>query len=226
MAILSSGAVVLAIPGSASALPPTLSSVSEQNRHAAATFSAPRASFAAIYFSSKPDRATDGSFLEENIASVDILTDSEIQSGRWSGETQLNPGAYWVMLRATPDFGACFRDDGTLDPACADGFSNVATLAVPEPAVRYTARATAFRYIRQATLTLTANPLGERRPYRVCARTKSRRALCLAGTLDGFDWNSPAVDTLTISTRTLPTVATFNWYVAGVRVATKRVRVR
>jgi hypothetical protein len=48
-----------------------------------ATFSAPRADFATIYIASRPDRATDGSFLTENIKELDILTDSEIQSGRW-----------------------------------------------------------------------------------------------------------------------------------------------
>lgn len=162
-AILSS-AVVLALSGSALAVPPTLSAVSQQDRHPAAAFSAPRADFVAIYFASKPDRATDGSFLQENIASADILTDSETQSGRWSGETQLNPGSYWVMLNASPDFGSCFRDDGTIDPACAEGFSNVATLTVPKPAVRYSVRATVYRYLREASLRLTATPLGESVP--------------------------------------------------------------
>jgi hypothetical protein len=224
-AILST-VVLLATPGSAFAVPPTFSAVSQQDRHPVAKFSAPRADFVAIYFASKPDRATDGSFLQENIVSVDILTDSEIQAGRWSGETQLNPGSYWVMLSASPDFGLCFRDDGTIDPACADGFSNVVTLVVPKPTVRYAARVTVYRYLREASLRLIATPLGEKRSYRLCYKTKHGRTPCLGGTLDGFDWNSPADDTLTVSTRNLPTLATFSWYVSGARVATKRIRVR
>jgi hypothetical protein len=51
----------------------------------------PRADSASIYVSTKPDRATDGSFLTENIKSLDIVTDSEIQSGQWLSETQLDP---------------------------------------------------------------------------------------------------------------------------------------
>jgi hypothetical protein len=41
--------------------------VSQQNRHPSATFSAPGADDATIYFASKPDRARDGGFLRKNI---------------------------------------------------------------------------------------------------------------------------------------------------------------
>jgi hypothetical protein len=220
-------ASALVIATTAGAVPPMLSSLSLQNRHAVATFSAPRADSLTIYLASKPDRATDGSFLQENIETLDVLTDSEIQSGRWSDEHQIDPGTYWVLLRASPDFDSCFIfEGGTLDPACADGFSNIQPLVVPTPASRYSASVTAYRFLGQATLRFTAMPLGEARPYRVCYRLKTRRTRCLAGSLDGFDWNSRAQDSLTIATRNLPAIATFTWFVAGMRVATKRVRMR
>jgi hypothetical protein len=218
----------LAVSPSASAVAPTLSSVTVQTRHPSATFSVPRADSASIYFSTKPDRATDGSFLTENIKSLDILTDSEIQSGQWRFENQLDPGTYWVMMRASPDFSSCwnFEAFGGYDPACANGYSNVLTLEVPKPTSRYRPRVTAYRNIRRAILELTATPLGETRPYRVCYRTLARRTVCVRGTLDGFSWNSPATDLVTINTRLLPTLTTFNWHVGTTKVATKRARVR
>jgi hypothetical protein len=217
----------LAFPGAALAVPPTLTSVTQQDRHPVATFSAPRADFASIYLSSKPDRATDGSFLQENIKELDSLTDSEIQSGRWVDESQIDPGTYWVILRASPDFDSCYIfDTGGFDPACADGFSNVLTLTVPKPPIRYTARVTAYRYSQIASLDLTAKPLGERVSYRVCYRLRSGSRRCLNGTLDGYSWNSSADDSLTVATRNLPTITTFTWYVGGSKVASRRARVR
>jgi hypothetical protein len=208
-------------------MPPTLSSVSHQDRHPTATFSAPCADFATIYLATKPDRATDGSFLQENIKELDLLADSEIQSARWLDENQIDPGTYWVMLRASPDFDSCYiYGTGGFDPACADGFSNVLTLVVPKPAIRYGARVTAYRYLRQASLELTATPLGEKVPYRACYRLKNRKTQCLAGTLDGYSWDSAVTDSLTVNTRNLATLTTFSWYVSGKRVALKRVRVR
>lgn len=220
-------AVLLALAPTALAVPPTLSSVTHQARHPAATFAAPRAGSVTIYLASKPDRATDGSFLFENVKEVELLTDSEIQSGRWLDENRIDPGTYWVMLRASPNFDSCYIfDAGTFDPACADGFSNVVTLVVEKPAVRYAARVTAYRSLREASLQLTATPLGEARPYRVCYRLKNRKTRCLSGTLAGFSWDDPAVGTLTVSTRNLPSIVTFSWFVGSTRVASKRVRVR
>jgi hypothetical protein len=220
-------AAALTLANPATAVPPTLSSVSHQDRHPAATFSAPRADFATIYLASKPDRATDGSFLQENIEELDILADSEVQSGRWSDESQIDPGTYWVMLRASPDFDACYIfSTGTFDPACADGLSNVLTLVVPKPAIRYAARVTAYRYLGQASLSLTATPLGERLPYRVCYRLKNRKNRCLSGLIEGYSWNASADDTRTVTTRNLASVTTFTWYVGGAKVASKRVRIR
>jgi hypothetical protein len=66
---------VLVLPAGALAVPPTLSSVGQENRHPTASFSAPRADSATIYFATKPkpDRATDGRFLDENVKTLDIL---------------------------------------------------------------------------------------------------------------------------------------------------------
>jgi hypothetical protein len=213
---------MLVVPADALAVPPTLSTVGQENRHPTATFSAPRADLATIYIATKPDRATDGRFLDENVAAVDLLTDSELQAGRWMSESQLDPGSYWVMLNASPDFDACYiGGPTTYDPACADGFSNVQMLVVPEPTIRYAGGVTVYRFLRQASLRLTARPLGENRLYRVCYRLKSGRTRCLVGTLRGFDWNSSANDTLTVTTRGLPLRTTFSWFVGGKRVAVK-----
>jgi hypothetical protein len=226
-------ALVFATP--AAAVSPNLRAVGQQDRHPVAIFDAPHADFATIYLATKPDRATDGRFLEENIKELDLLTDSEIQSGRWVDESQLDPGNYWVLLRASPDFEACYiYDTGGFDPACADGFSNVLTLSIPVPATRYRAGVTVYRGLGEVSLRLTASPLGEKRPYRVCYRLRTGRSRCVHGTLDGYDWNSSADDTLSVSTRSLPTIVTFSWYVTAgpgslgpaKRVATKRVRVR
>jgi hypothetical protein len=180
-----------------------------------------------IYLASKPDRATDGSFLQENVKERDLMTISEIQSGQWSDENQIEPGTYWVMLRAFPDFIACYlSESGTYDPACADGFSNVLTLVVPRPLVRYAARVTTYRDLAEVSLRLIATPLGERMPYRVCYRMKNGKTRCLSGALDGYDWNSSADDTLSVSTRNLPRITTFAWYVSGKKVVSKRVRLR
>jgi hypothetical protein len=179
-----------------------------------------------IYLASKPDRATDGSFLQENIEHLDIFTDSEIQSGRWVDENRIAPGTYWVMLRASPDFDSCYISGGGFDPACAQGFSDLVTLVVPKPAVRYRASVTAFRFSGTASLQLVATPLGEDVPYRVCYRLKTKKTRCVTGKLEGFSWEASTIDTLTVTTRSLPTFTTFVWYVEGKKVASKRVRVR
>jgi len=222
------GGIVVAaliLPSAAAAVAPTLGFVTQQDRHPSASFSAARASDATIYLASKPDRATDGSFLQENVTELDFLTDSEIQTGRWVDENQVDPGTYWVMLRADPDFDSCYDFvTGGFDPVCADGFSNMLTLVVPKPSIRFRARVTVYKSLGEALLDLTATPLGERLGYRVCYRPKSGASRCLNGGLDGYSWNASAEDSLTVSTRRLPNLTTFTWYVAGAKVASKRVR--
>jgi hypothetical protein len=131
------------------------------------------------------------------------------------------------MMRASPDFDLCWIFDlGAYDPSCADGYSNVLQLVVPRPTVRYAARVSVYRFLRQVSLELVAAPLGEKQPYRMCYRLKSRALRCLRGTLDGFDWNSSASDELTVPSRNLATITTFSWYVGTAKVLSKRVRVR
>jgi hypothetical protein len=223
--VLSTIVSMLVLAEPAVAVAPTLASVGQANRHPNASFSAPKASDVTMYVAKKADRATDGSFLSENITSVDVLTDSEIQSGRWESEDQLDPGTYYVMLRASPDFDACYIiDTGEYDPSCADGYSNVVPLTIPTPTIRYRASATVLRYIGQVTLRLTAAPLGARLPYRVCYPLRTGKRRCLAGAVEGYDWNSSATDTLTASMRGLGKRTTFTWFVNGRKVAAQVVR--
>jgi hypothetical protein len=178
----------------------------------------PGADDATIYFATKPDRATDESFLEENVKHLDLLTTEEIQAGRWEDEAQLDPGRYYAMVRAS-DYD-CFGD-----PGCVEGFSNVLTLAVPKPTPRYRAGVRVYRYLSLASLVLRITPIGERVPYRVCWTLLTGRRRCVRGAVNGYSWNSPARDQVSVRTRGMPKVARFAWYVASRKVASKRVRI-
>jgi hypothetical protein len=164
-----------------------------------------------IYVATKPDRASDGSFLQENIVASDILTDDEIARGSWLYESQLDPGGYYVMARAF-DF-ECY-----LNPNCIEGFSNMLTLTIPKPAQRYGAAVQVLRYIGIGYLTLTVTPLGEKIPYRVCW-TLRRGSRCLRATVKGYSWNASASDLLRVSLRGMRKVSTFTWYADGRTVA-------
>jgi hypothetical protein len=220
-------AASLVFVGSASAQPPVLSSVTVSTaRHPSAQFSASKASDATIYFASNPARASDGSFYSENIVALDFLTADEIQAGSWTFSDQLDPGTYYVMLRADLDFDLCYDSNtGTYDPSCADGYSNVVTLTVPTPQIRYTARVTVYRYSKEADLRLKATPLGVKQHYRVCYLTRAKKKRCVSGTLDGYSWDSPGSDEMFVSTRKLAKRTTFTWYVGSKTVAKKRVKV-
>lgn len=220
--LVASAALVLglALPATAAAAEaaaPTLTTVGQRDRHATATFSMPGADDATIYFATKSERATDGSFLEENVEHLDLLTTDEIQAGRWLDEAQLDPGTYHVMLRAT-DY-ECIGE-----PACG-GFSNVLTLTIPKPAARYRGRVHAYRFLSAVTLGFRAAPLGERRPYRVCWRLVGGRRKCVRGALRGDSWNSPAEDELSVRKSGMGRVERFVWYVDGSKVASKRARI-
>lgn len=204
----------------AHAATPTLLSVDSQNRHSTGTFSAPGADDATVYFATKPDRGTDGRFLSENVADVELLASDEIASGYWLSSSQLDPGQYFVLLRAS-DY------DCVLDPGCLDGFSAVLPLTVPKPAQSYRPKVT--RLLGTLELKLTISPLGESQPYRVCWRTKSRARKCLHSTVDGYDWNGSASDEISVSRRAQRAMrrrTKFIWYVDRVGVAVKRVRIR
>ena len=223
---LAVGAIsALVLVATALAVAPTLTSVAVQDRHPIATFSAPRAEFARIDVATRPARAPDGSFLNENLEVSDFLTASEIQSGRWAHEEQLAPGTYHVMLLALPDADSCLiSDEGDYDPSCADGYSAVLPLTVPRPPARYTASARVRRSLQRVDLGFRVTPLGDQLRYRVCYALANEQRRCLAGAVEGFDWNSGATDVLSLSTRRLPTLATFTWLVGGRAVAVKRVR--
>lgn len=211
--------------GSALAVPPSLTSIGQQNRHPTASFSAPKSKDVFIYVATKPDRSTDGSFLAENVVVTDVMTDSEIQAGTWEYEYQLGPGSYFVMLRADPDFDTCYSiDTGQYDPACADGFSDVVPLTIPTPTPHYVATANVAKWLGQVTLRLAATPLGAKLPYKVCYSLKTKAKRCLAGSLDGYSWNSSADDELTVKMRGLAKRTTFTWYVRGRKVAARTVR--
>jgi hypothetical protein len=212
---------VLAFTGTALAyFAPSLTSVGVgPSRHAVATFSASGADGATIYFATKPDRASDGNFFDENIKHLDLLTDGEIQNGHWVDEGQLDPGAYYVMLRAD-----CFRFE---DTSCADGFSNIVMVTVPVPTIRYSTRiTTVFRGI-SVYAEIRASALGVNKQYRLCYATRTRTQRCRNETINGYSWNSSASDEVRIAVlRSMATVTTFTWRVDGRIVGRKKARVR
>lgn len=203
----------------AEAASPALLGVGHDGLHPTATLSAPGADDVTVYISKRPDRATDGNFLTENSAEIDFLTAGEIASGAWMDADNLDPGTYYVMLRA----GTYTCPDGA---DCIDGFSNVMTLLVPKPKQRFSA-SIQRGFIGSFKLTIT--PAGESLPYKLCwTRGKGRK--CERGTVDGYDWTGAASDTifLTVSDLKLPRrqrKTTFTWHVAGKRVASKTIRI-
>ena len=118
--------LAVALAGQAHAAPPPLLSVGQEDRHPTATYSLPGVDDATVYMAASPDRSSDGRFLSENIADLDILTADEIAAGSWLYETQLDPGTYYLMLRAS-DY------ECSEDPDCIDGYSNVLALTIPLP---------------------------------------------------------------------------------------------
>ena len=179
----------------------------------------PGADTATIYFATKPDRATDGSFLQENIEQMDFLTSSEIQSGSWSDDSQLDPGRYYVMLNAT-DWD-CFGE-----PACLNGYSSISTLDVPKPTPTYRGSVDVLHYVHVAYLTLRVQPIGERLPYKVCWSLKNKKRRCVSGGVSGYSWDSSAEGMLSVRLRGMGRRTTFAWYVNGSRVAVKTAGTR
>ena len=214
-------ALLVGIGGAeAHAATPTLDSVGQEDRHSTGTFSATGADDVTVYFATKPDRGTDGNFLEENRAGIISLADDEIASGRWFDSEQLDPGVYYVLLRAS--HYSCYEV-----PDCMTGDSAVLTLTVPKPKQRFTPSVSGFAGI-STYLKLTVSPLGETLPYRVCWTKTGGGRKCLRSTIDGYSWNDSASDDLRVGarqTRAMPARARFVWYVAGERVASKRVRI-
>jgi hypothetical protein len=174
-----------------------------------------------IYFASEPGQASTGEFFQENVKRVDFLTADEIQSGSWTFETQLDPGTYYVAMKATPSFTPCYVSAGTYRPECASGYSNVVQLVVPTPPIRYSAIVHAPRFWTTVQLKFKAQPLGIKQNYHVCFTSNTKRTICTHGVLDGFSWNSKATDYLSISKHNLPRRATLYWYVGTAKVVKK-----
>ena len=79
--------LLLAAADAALAAPPALLGVGQQDRHPIAGFAMPGADDAAVSIATSPERASDGSFREENVTAFDLLTDAEIQAGDdWNSE--------------------------------------------------------------------------------------------------------------------------------------------
>lgn len=206
----------------AAATVPSLLTVGHDRMHPTATFAAPGATDVTVYISTSPDRATDGSFLTENSAGIDFFTDGEIATGQWMDADTIKPGTYWVMLHATQ--AGCYEDEGSV---CMRGYSSPLQLTVPKPKTKFT---TKFEGGYIASFTLTATPLGESMPYRLCwARTgKSRK--CERGTLLGTDWSDSTSDPIFLTVDDLKLGSRqkkvkFTWYVENKRVASRTIRV-
>lgn len=229
--VLATAAVLAAcfFAGSALAVPPTLSTVGATGMRPSVTFSAPKAANVTVYVATKPDRDAHGAFVIANVLTVAVILDpTAIQSGTWSGDTPLAPGQYYVMVKAIPDFDACFNSgSGSIDDSCANGFSDVAPLTIRPPAIHYTATATPKRSAHKVALRLTANPLGTTIAYKVCFKPKAAKVRrCIPGTLRGTSWSAPTSGALSASTRGLGAKTTFTWIVAGRTIAAKTVRTK
>jgi len=220
--LASLSSVITATP--ALAVPPAITAVGQQDRHPTVSLAAPRADSVTVYIASKPDRGTDGSFLQENVVEYGFLTDSEIQSGRWLDSSQLDPGSYFAMLEATRDFTSCDSYDANfnqvIDPSCADGFSTVVPLTVPTPKTKYAVKTMLLKNIRIAYLRLTAKPLGVEVPYKVCwkrptDKKKTLRKRCVKATLSGYSWSDGASDLRRISTKGMTRRTRFTWSTRG-----------
>jgi hypothetical protein len=223
-------AAALALPPEARAVAPRIVTLTSVSRHATMTFDAPRAVYVTVTIARNPAQDVLGEFLAENVVHAHFLTDAENEAGSWIDERQLDPGTYYVMIRALPE-QACrsfppptFEE--VLDPSCANGPSAVATLVVPRPAQRHVAtvaRAAGGALLR---LGLTVRPLGEPLPYRVCWRARTGKRACVRRTVYGTDWDAAAADSVFVRSRLVAARTTFTWYVGTRVVARKAVRVR
>jgi hypothetical protein len=206
-----------------------LVSVGQQNGHPEATFgSLYGVDSLTVLIATKPDRGSDGNFLQENTlwGHVGSLTDDEIASRSWRSESQLDPGLYYVMAHSWN------HDCWTIwDRNCSGGFfntSDVLTLTVPKPAQKqkYRTSVEVPRFLGAGYLNISVWPLGVgvKLPYRVCW-TLTRGSRCLRSTVSGHSWYSPASHFLQVPLRKMRKLTTFTWYVDGRVVSVKRVRI-
>jgi hypothetical protein len=172
--------IVLAVPGSASALnPPVLTSVGHVKYHPTATWTLPQWVEAWwVEVATKPDVASDGQFFEENRVVLDSVRTTDTS---WTYESRLNPGTYYVHVRGWDN--ACLHNDFATE--CGVVTSNTLRLVLPPRPPRYavTLRSVHVGAIRvpgsarvwtyhgdtlRATLRNTAATSSERRTYTLC----------------------------------------------------------
>jgi hypothetical protein len=213
-------ALTLAAP--AGATTPVLQTVGHDRLHATATFSAPGATDVTVYFATSPERATDGRFLTENSAGIDFLTDAEIASGVWMDADITSPGTYYVMLHA--EQSGCYVNEGAV---CMEGYSNVVMVTMPKPKPRFSVK---FEPGFIASFTLTATPLGEDLPYKLCWKRTGRPRKCKRSIIHGSSWADGESDTIylvasDLKLRASQKVVKFTWYVGKKRVRSGRVRI-
>ena len=106
-------------------------------------------------------------------------------------------------------------------PTCLNGYSNVLTLHIPKPPQAYRGGVSVLHYVHLVYLTLRVKPLGGQLPYKVCWRLKSKRRRCVGGTVEGYSWNQPASDDVTVGLRGMAKRTTFVWYVRSRKVAAR-----
>jgi hypothetical protein len=219
------GALMLAAP--AGAVVPSVTAVVVRDRMPLVTFEAPKAGSATLFIASKGDRAADGSFIAKNVVVSARLPRSALQAGTWRYHARLDPGDYFLLLKASADATACApaAPDGALDPSCAEGFSPVVSFTVPVPRIRYEVYAKPYLHGRIVRLGLLAEALGEPQTYKVCYHRLGLKGLrCVAGRLDGYSWNESTSDVLSVDGRSLAHSTTFTWFVDGTKVASRTTK--
>ena len=100
-------------------------------------------------------------------------------------------------------------------------YSNMVTLTVPKPSQSYRGSVDVLHYVHRVYLTLRVTSLGEKLPYKVCWRLKTKRLRCVFGGVDGYSWNSSENDMLSVRLRGMANRTTFVWYVRGHKVAAR-----
>lgn len=226
---LGSIAVGLVVAGvlaaSASAVPPKLLSVGQQNRYPTATYSSPRSWLGDMWFSSSPARNPDGSFVAQGFLMDMGIYDENLTSGVWKGDKQLNPGTYWAILQVTPA-NDCYDDLLNLDPSCSAGYSNALQVVIPAPKPKYSVEpAFGLEGPHTLTLFLDASPVFDDITYRVCwTRVHPTKRRCLTHVLHGDPDQTDARDAVNVDGRTLGKFTKFTWSVEGKVVLSRRLR--
>ncbi len=221
-------AAFLMAPSLAAAHAPILKSVSQKNLRLSATFSAPDAGVVTVYVAKAPQQNADGSFYTANIADSEVLTAQQISSGTWTEQSELTtPGHYWVMIGANPA-QTCVLGDGTINPSCANGDSNVVSVTVSPPTTQYKASVlTTHASHGTVSLRLTATPLGASETLKLCyALTVRKRPSkhCINRHLTGSSLHTSVVDLVKLSTRGMSKREAFTWSLSGRTVARLTVK--